>query len=368
MLPNPCDAPILEQRWPAAGTATARSGACVTVINFNTSRQTLRCIESLRSSTVAFDSILVLDNASRPEDFEHLRDGCAALDRSELSLYRSEKNLGFAAGSNYLIDQALTQGDCIFVALLNNDAVAQPNMLEDLLAALLANPKAGMAGGRMHRLLAPQEVDTLGIALYSSLMPADRKTLEDPWIGPTGGCCLMTRALLDTLQRASGYYFDDRYFCYCEDTDLAIRAVLLGFQPAYIDRLVALHEGQASSAGGGHSDFISYHGVRNSIWMQAKLIPTGQLAKHAPLLVAAHAMTCARYILLGKFALLWRIYRDAFGRLPEFWRERNRTRKAWALSGTEFGEKIVPRFYRRGYLAAAFRQMLGLKTARRAQP
>lgn len=338
------------------------------MINFNTSRQTLRCIESLRSSTVAFDRILVLDNASGTEDFEHLRSGCTELARSGLYLFRSPKNLGFAGGSNYLIEQALTQDDCIFVALLNNDAVAQPNLLEDLLEALLSIPRTGIAGGRMHRLMAPGEVDTLGISIYASLMPADRKTLEDPWIGPTGGCCLMTRELLDTLHNTSGYYFDERYFCYCEDTDLVLRTVLLGFQPAYIDRLVALHEGQASSAGGGHSDFISYHGLRNSIWMQAKLIPTGQLVRHAPLLIAAHAMTCVRYLLLGKFALLFRIYRDAFARLPEFWRERKRTQNAWALDGAEFGAKIVPRFYRRGYLVAALRQLLGLKAIKRVEP
>ena len=102
----------------------------------------------------------------------------------------------------------------------------------------------------MHKLADPAEVDTLGIAMYASLMPADRKSLDDTFIGPTGGCCMLTRALIERLKAVSGYCFDPRFFCYCEDTDMVLRAVLLGYRPIYLDQLVALHEGQASSGGG----------------------------------------------------------------------------------------------------------------------
>ncbi len=238
------------------------SGIGVLVINYNTAFQTLRCLKSLRESTLQPDWVFVLDNASASDDYLHLLIGCERPTFGELRLYKSVKNLGFAQGSNVLIDLLLGEPRCKEVMLLNNDAVAQADMLETLSLALFkSGSNAGLAGGRMHKLADPSEVDTLGISLYASLMPADRKTLEDPWLGPTGGCCLMSRQMLQTLHRTTGYYFDARYFCYCEDTDLVIRGVLSGFEPVYVNSLVALHEGQASS-GGGHSDFISYHGIR----------------------------------------------------------------------------------------------------------
>ena len=341
----------------AISPSLSHRGVGLAVINFNTARQTLRCLASLRESTVPWDWVVVLDNASRDEDYQALIDGCSALPESQLTIYRSAVNLGFAAGSNFLIKCLLSHSDCHYVNFLNNDAVAQPGMLQALLSTLQeTNGRGGMAGGRMHRLAAPEEVDTLGISLYASLMPADRKDTGDTYLGPTGGCCLMSRELLADLQQVSGYWFDERYFCYCEDTDLVLRTVLLNYCPAYTDELLALHEGQASSKS-IYSDFITYHGIRNSIWMHVKLMPNNILLKYGILLLFAHVLTLARHTFMGNSRLIIKVYRDAFNRFPEFWLERKIFSQNIRLNSKSLDALITPNFYRNGYFSLVARQI-----------
>lgn len=336
-----------------AKVSTSASGIGVLVINFNTARQTLRCLESVQQSKLLPDWVLVLDNASASDDYQYLLQNAQPPQAGSFHIYRSETNLGFAQGSNVLIDLLLQNASCQRVMLLNNDAVAHPDMLGSLDEALnTAGDVAGLAGGRMHRLAAPDEVDTLGIAIYASLMPADRKALDDIYVGPTGGCCMLTRRCLERLLDFSGYCFDPRFFCYCEDTDLVLRALLLGYQPVYLDKLLAWHEGQASS-GGGYNPFIAYHGLRNTLWMHIKLMPARLLWRNFLFLLLAHILMVGRHAMAGRFSLMWRVYRDALRRAPEFLQERKQLAQQLQGSGAAtaaLSNRITRRFYRLGYL------------------
>lgn len=306
------------------------------------------------------DRILVLDNASRKEDFCLLMSGCEKLSIAGLQVYRSESNLGFAQGCNNLIDESLKDISCRYLFLLNNDAVAEEEMIRSLRDSILsAAQPVGMAGGRVHKLSDPTQVDTLGIAIYASLMPADRKVLEDRFIGPTGGCCLLTREFLEHIQSVFGYYFDARFFCYCEDTDLALRALLLGYKPVYVDQLVALHEGQASS--GQVNNFIAFHGLRNVFWMQIKLIPSVWMWRYGILMFASHFLMIVKYSLTGKWGLVVDIYKDVYKGIPEFWRERRKLGKYMKENGSLMRSLLTPRFYRKNYFGELCKSHAALK-------
>ena len=363
--PSATPPPELVRQLPAR-TPTLSTAADVgyTVINYNTAAQTLRCIASLAQCTPAPTWILVLDNASAKEDFDLLASKLQVAPCSNIQLFHSRVNLGFAAGSNFLINQLLAIPACQFIGLLNNDAVAKPELV-GLLRTALADSKhpAGMAGGRMHKLHHPQEVDTLGITLYASLMPADRKDTTDPYLGPTGGCCLMMRNFVQDIKAISGYCFDERFFCYCEDTDLALRANLLGYRPAYVDQLVALHEGQASSRIRNNS-FIAYHGLRNLVWMHCKLIPISLLIRNSPWLLLAHLLNVIKQTLSGRPNVLFALYRDAFKQLPVMLQERAIFKTAMRVDRTTLDRVLGKRFYRKGYS----RVVLAELTSRLRQP
>lgn len=356
-------APVVHVRSRFA--SRIRHGIGLVIINYNTAPQTIRCLESLRQLLDPPDWVAVLDNGSEDDAISSAIARFSPYDSTDLRLWRSERNLGFAEGCNRLIACLLDDPDCRYILLLNNDAVAMPTLLTRLYAALCKAPLAGLAGGRMHRLDAPQQVDTLGIALYASLMPADRHSLSDRYLGPTGGCTLISRACLDDLRQSAGYWFDPRFFCYCEDTDLVLRAVLLGYQPEYVDEILALHQGQASStAVNGYNAFIAYHGIRNSLWLVVKSIPGRLLAKYGLLFLLAHLMTIARHLLCGHPRLLFRAYRDAFRRLPELFAERRRLLAHARIDARQLEVGITPRFYRQGYAALVARQLPGLRSIR----
>ena len=326
------------------------------VINFNTAALTRRCTKSLADAGIG--GVLVLDNASAAMDFERLQDDHADAG-GQVRVIRSEENLGFAAGSNLLIAQALRDPRCQRVLLLNSDAVAIAAGVDRCLAGMRS---AGhdLMGGRMLKPApegsAAPVVDSLGITLYKSLLASNRMSTEDAYLGPTGGFAIYSRRFLEEVMRVHGYVFDPSYFCYAEDTDLCVRARLLGVSVGYTDEVVAYHEGQASNAG-RYDDFILYHGIRNSIWMAAKSMPGWVLVTQLPWVMALHAGIILRHTLQGRFITLVRLYRDAICGLPRVLAARKTVQRSRRVTLAQFRAHIDSHFYETRFLQGAIRDL-----------
>lgn len=327
-------------------------GVCALVINYNTGAHTLRCVQSLCQAGVR--KILVLDNASREADRDQLQHGLLPLGDSVYYI-QSDVNLGFSAGSNLLIHVGLSMRDVQAFFLLNSDAVLVATGYRSLLEEWLRSG-ASMLGGRMHRPqpgvpLDAQEVESMGIAMYRSLLASNRKSLDDRFLGPTGGCAIYSRTLVETLLRDHGYVFDPDYFCYAEDTDLCLRARLLGFDAVYVDRLIATHEGQVSSA--GNRDFILYYGIRNSIWTVVKSVPLGIIIANLHRLFVIHIGVVFLHAHQGRMKTIWRLYRDAIIGIPAQLKKRKVIMAGSKGAYKRVSAFVSPRLYDSGYLKAA---------------
>lgn len=325
------------------------------VINFNTASLTVRCVQSLLDAGMR--RILVLDNASGSGEYERLRASMPA-DGDRVRVIRSEENLGFAQGSNLLIDEALVEPGCGRVLLLNSDAIAERDGLG---ACLLAMHLAGhdLMGGRMLKpaaVGAASSVDSLGITLYKCLLASNRMSTAEAYLGPTGGCTVLSRRFIEEVQRQHGYVFDPAYFCYAEDTDLCVRARLLGTSVGYADDVVAYHVGQGSHAA-GREEFILYHGIRNSIWMAAKSLPAWIIVTQLPWFVLLHAGIVVRHTLQGRWRTLLRLYLDAIRGLPSAIAKRKAVQASRRVTLAAFRSHMDRRFYETAYLAAALRDL-----------
>jgi glycosyltransferase involved in cell wall biosynthesis/GT2 family glycosyltransferase len=342
---------------PSVPSAVSQQGAAarigVVLVNYNTADRTLRCVESLQASA-ALLRLVIVDSGSRVEDMARLRAGLPDL-WAQAELIASPVNIGFAAGCNRAIERLLADNAISHVLLLNNDAVAAPALHGWLAEFGSGKNTSDLAGGRVLKLQG-DTVDSLGIAFYRSLLASNRLVPGEPFFGPTGGCAVYARRVLETLRSADGSVFDEEFFCYAEDTDVAARALLRGFVPSYCDAVLARHEGQASS-GGGFNDFVLYHGIRNSVWMLVKCVPARLLLWHLPWLLTMHAGIMLRHGLRGKFGVVFRLYRDALAGLPRMWRKRRRIQARRRVAVAEFGARISPRFYDRGYLRNALREL-----------
>ncbi len=344
------DAPLAHQR-----VASAPSRAAVVLVNYNTADRSLRCVASLQGLAARI-RLIVVDSGSHPADLAVLRQGLAQ-DWPAAELIASPLNIGFAAGCNRAITRVLPDAQISHVLLLNNDAVATTQLGPWLTAHLDGHCDADLAGGRVLKLAdGSDEIDSLGIAFYRSLLASNRLDPQDPYFGPTGGCALYARRVLEALQAAHGYMFDEEFFCYAEDTDVAARALLLGFTPAYTDDVLARHEGQASS-GGGFNDFVLYHGIRNSLWMLLKCVPLSVILRHLPSLAAIHAGIVLRHGLRGKGRVVFRLYRDALRGTLRMLRKRRRIQAGRRITAAVFARHVSGRFYDRGYVRNALRDL-----------
>jgi N-acetylglucosaminyl-diphospho-decaprenol L-rhamnosyltransferase len=334
----------------ADGPPPTGSDVGVVVINYNTAAETLACLRSLAALGLGLRRLLVIDNASDDAEWQHLQEGARGLPLT-LELTRNQSNLGFAGASEQAIRRLLEDAGVARVLMLNNDAVALP-----ALARWLAEARADMCAARVMKLADPDQIDSLGIVMYRSGLASNRLDPAEPLLGPTGGCAVYSRRLLEALIDAHGHAFDASFFCYAEDTDLAMRALLLGFEPSYHDETVALHGGQASS-GGGFNDFVLYHGIRNSIWVLVKDMPVSLLLRWSPWIASMYLAIVLRHGRFGKWQVVWSLYRDAFRLGGPAWRSRRLVRRSQKQASSDLAARISRRFYAGGYVSSAIRDL-----------
>jgi GT2 family glycosyltransferase len=231
----------------------------VVVVNWN-SRDDLRaCLQSLRAQTHRELEIIVVDNGSD--------DGSAdmvATEFPEIVLSRETENLGFAEGCNRGIDKS----HGVWVAMLNNDACADPKWGEALVAAIRRAPtECGMLQSLLLFQDRPTVINSTGIELTYSGGGRDRDggkarsgvlPSSEPFC-VTAGAAAYRRSMLDAIKLPTGY-FDRSHFMYYEDLDLGWRARLAGWSARYVPESVVLHRWRGSSERHGRAwlDTISY--------------------------------------------------------------------------------------------------------------
>jgi GT2 family glycosyltransferase len=326
----------------------------VLIINHRTAAATIRCVDALMPDLPRDARVLLLDNGSGQGEVLALAN-LAARHLDRLALTTSADNLGFAAGMNRLLHAALADVNVDQIVMLNSDTRPAPGFIAamqakldparriDMVAANLRNPQTG-------------GVDSLGITLYRSTLASNRKRDDEALLGPSGGCALFTRRLLEDLRAAHGEWFDEQFFCYAEDTDLVLRARWLGYGAGYAPDARVEHAGSLSS-GGPENDFVLYHGIRNSLWWLVKDAPAGWLLASLPWFVVLHGGIVLRHLRRGRARVLWRLYRDAVKGMAAMRAKRRRIRETRRVPASEFRNWVEPRFYERDYVRRAWREL-----------
>ncbi len=112
----------------------------VITVNFNGAHLLPDLLQSLERQTYRHHEVLVIDNGSTDDSVELLR-----RDFPGVRVLAQSRNRGFAGGNNAGIRAA--RGE--LVALVNNDTVADPSWLEELVRTARANPQAAAVGSKI---------------------------------------------------------------------------------------------------------------------------------------------------------------------------------------------------------------------------
>jgi GT2 family glycosyltransferase len=201
-----------------------------------------------------------------------------------VQLIENACNVGFGAA----INQVAAATRSTFLATLNDDAVPQPRWLEALVAAIGHRRDAGMCASQV-RFYGEPALDSAGMLVArdgSSKQRGHRRSpqefpVSEEALFPSASAALYRRAMLESVGG-----FDERFFLYCEDTDLGLRARWAGWKCLYVPEAVVEH--RYSHSAGRASPVKAYYVERNRLFVLAKNFP-------APMLLAAPFTAAARY-------------------------------------------------------------------------
>ncbi|MBA9077848.1 glycosyltransferase family 2 protein [Rufibacter quisquiliarum] len=302
------------------------------LVNYKGWEDTIECLESLLKLDYPHNKIMVVDNASPDNSFQHLINWAdsyfknepsafAVLTRKQvlevdtvaleattkLFFYQSDQNAGFAAGNNIGIRFALQQNSADFLWLLNNDTVVDKNCLSELVKEALSveskKKKVGIWGSKILYYHAPDTIQALGGKLSlrtftSSHIAEGLKEAEIPeriqapdYI--VGASMFVSKTFIEQVG-----LLDESYFLYFEELDWAERGRRKGFTLGFARQSKVFHkEGRSigsSSSGKKKSELADYHGIRSKIIFFKKFYPERRLQLFS-LLMASVILRLTRF-------------------------------------------------------------------------
>jgi GT2 family glycosyltransferase len=233
----------------------------VNIVTFNSVSDIAACLESLKQQTFSDFGIHILDNASADDTLK-------VIEPFEVDyLMRSPVNTGFCKAHNELARRFPSE----YVLFLNPDTILRPAFIEELVRALDPRPDAASASGKLLRMDG-KTVDSTGIIMLREQRHLDRGAgepdigqFETPGdiFGPSGAAAIYRRRALDEAA-INGQYFDEDFFAYREDADLAWRCRLMGWNSIYVPSAVAQHRRRVTPERRATlSKVINYHSVKN---------------------------------------------------------------------------------------------------------
>jgi GT2 family glycosyltransferase len=243
-----------------------RVRVCAVTANWNGLEDTIECVRSLLAQTPPLAGIIVVDNASHGGDADRLveRFGTA------ITVLRNPTNLGCAGGYNTGIRHALSRFSPDYVLAINNDVVADPRMVAEMVGAAGRDPRIGIVGARIYYYdwhgrkdvvwSAGGTIHRWGLKIHRQRGngAVDDPEFDEPrdlgWA--SGAAMLLTPAAL-----RDGGYFNTWYFIGHEDVELCLKASAAGHGIVYAPRAKAWHKVGASAkkVGVSYADPAAYY-------------------------------------------------------------------------------------------------------------
>jgi GT2 family glycosyltransferase len=261
----------------------------VIVLNWNTWRDTIECLESLYHGTYANLTIVLVDNHSTDDSLVQIKQWfcgtsgeqlstqfpehvfpntvkpvkCISLpvkqgkidikegavgreDKREIILLENDYNAGFAKAANLAIDFALNCKSSSYIYILNNDTVVEKNALAVLIDFMEKNEEISVATSTIFHYDQPQRIAIAGgritpwakIIHYQDKIAADFRKVDF-----VSGCALMVRAI---IFRQYGY-LSERFYYGEEDIEFSWRMNKLNVEMVCLYTSIVYHKISSSA-------------------------------------------------------------------------------------------------------------------------
>jgi GT2 family glycosyltransferase len=239
------------------------SHVSIIVLNWNNHSDTIECVESLKKISYPKYTLIIVDNGST--------DGSENIIRQkypDLPFIQTGRNKGYAGGINAGLKYAFETGaDYIFI--LNNDTIANPKALEELVKAASDDKRIGMLSSKIYFYDRPNVIWYAGASFHPILGWGRHRGYNEVDTGqfdvteetgrPCGSSMMVTREFCEQV----GLLNED-FFCYVEEVDWGLRCRKAGFRVMYVPSSKIWHK-VSSSTGGVSTGVYLYYSVRNTL-------------------------------------------------------------------------------------------------------
>jgi GT2 family glycosyltransferase len=316
----------------------------IIIVTWNGKQHLPDCLESLQSQTFHDFEVIVVDNGSTDGSPEYLRTRHPWVRVVQLPV-----NTGFAAGNNSGFSHS--RGE--YIVTLNNDTMAEPGWLGELVAVADAHPEAGMVASRICNFTHRDQIDSLGFRVCRDGMSRGAYRLQrysaltmnpvEEILLPSACVALYRRSMIDRIG-----FFDEDFFAFCEDTDLGLRGRLAGWGALLAPEAVVYHK--YSQTTGVFSPFKLYLVERNHYWVALKTFPVSWILL-LPFFTVVRFLVQAVTVIRGagsggeflasgsRRGCLWAILRgmrDALAGTPAILRKRSQVMRTRKLSNRHY--------------------------------
>lgn len=262
---EPHEGIIRARRRAGIADVSANGHVSVVVPNWNGRAWLADCLDSVYGQQLDAAELIVVDNGSEDDSLPYLQ-----AEHPGVRVISLGRNTGFA----YAVNRGLEAARYELIAVLNTDVILTPQWLARMVAVLTHHPDAAAVACKMLSLDRSDRVydagDVLrrdGVCEQRGRYARDDGRWDEPGevFGACAGAALYRRSALLAVGA-----FDERYFAYLEDVDLALRLQLAGWRCRY-EPAVALHAGESSSGRlpGGHLYLVE----RNTLILITKAFP-----------------------------------------------------------------------------------------------
>jgi len=212
----------------------------VVIVTWNHFSFLPKCLEALSAQTYPAIDVTIVDNASKDGSAEWVQEFAP-----HAKLIRLESNVGFSRAFN--LGVRATEGE--FILSLNPDVCIRLDFIANMMAAAQRDSTIGMVAPKLLRADDNRYLDSTGLFINRQRRPYDRGQMQfdqrqfdekTEIFGACGAAALYRRRMLEDLAIIQEY-FDEDFFAYYEDADLAWRAKLRGWRCVFASDAVAEH-------------------------------------------------------------------------------------------------------------------------------
>ena len=282
------------------------------IVNYNAGKALQQCVNALMAST-EHTKVTVVDNASDDRSAQNLHNLYG--NHQGVEFLFNPGNLGFAPAVNAVARRSKAD----WVLILNPDCILEPETLSRLKAALVEDPRAGLAGpavrdenGRIQRATLRRFPDP-----WKSLVTASGLWRLGRWFpafhgvevdisklgvevtscdAVSGACMLIRRVALEEVN-----FLDEDYAMHCEDLDLMYRLKLEGWHCLYVPLANSVHQQGVSSR--SRPTWVHFQKHRGMVRFFKKFQAA---TTNLPLRMLVYAGIWLRFVILWPLALIKR--------------------------------------------------------------